>query len=476
MRQHKDNNSKLIKRLMKKSKHRASALQLENGSSVAVIGGGPSGSFFVYYLLRMAEALDLQLQVDIYEPRYFNQLGPAGCNHCAGVISESLVQLLGVDGIILPPSVVQRGIESYKLHTDTGSVNIETPLNEQRIAAIYRGGGPRGVDDINWESFDNFLLDLVKNKGAQIHRNLISDIEWKDEKPYLVTSDHTGQSYDLAVVATGVNSHLLEKIESMDMGFKCPKTTTAFVSEFYLGEDVIQEYLGSSMHVFLLDIPRLEFAALIPKSNCVTMCLLGDGIDDKLVESFLNSPEVKACFPAETGVPQNVCHCFPRVNIDGSKQPYTDRMLFVGDAGVTRLFKDGLGAAYRTSQAAANAAILGGISAEDFRYHFLPACNKIRYDNAIGKFVFWITSVIQGMRFSRRAMLRMIALEQSNDKAPRYMSSVLWDVFTGSAPYKEIFVRAMHPGFLVHLGWNLVLAITGFARKSSYAEERHGNQ
>ena len=206
---------------------------------------------------------------------------------------------------------------------------------------------------------------------------------------------------------------------------------------------------------------------------CVTLCLLGDAIDETLVQTFLNTPVVRACFPSTTGIPKNLCHCFPRLNIGGAEQPFADRMLFVGDSGVTRLFKDGIGAAYRTGQAAANAALLGGISAEDLRQHFLPACRKISHDNVLGKMVFWFTGLIQRTRFSRRALLRMTALEQNNETAPRHLSTILWDVFTGSAPYKEILLRALHPGFLIRLVWNLLLVIFSFGSKSNYAEKRH---
>ncbi|MFN2220916.1 MAG: hypothetical protein ACK2UH_00060, partial [Candidatus Promineifilaceae bacterium] len=81
-------------------------LQLGNGSRVAVIGGGPSGSYFSYFLLNMASMLGLSLHVDVYEPKDFNNVGPRGCNHCGGIVSESLVQILATEGINLPPDVV----------------------------------------------------------------------------------------------------------------------------------------------------------------------------------------------------------------------------------------------------------------------------------------------------------------------------------------------------------------------------------
>ena len=49
---------------------------------------------------------------------------------CGGIISESLVQNLAAEGINLPTTIVQRGINAYMLHTDVGSVRIDAPLNE----------------------------------------------------------------------------------------------------------------------------------------------------------------------------------------------------------------------------------------------------------------------------------------------------------------------------------------------------------
>ncbi|MFQ5947138.1 MAG: hypothetical protein ACE5NC_12970, partial [Anaerolineae bacterium] len=84
--------------------------------------------------------------------------GPAGCNMCGGIVSESLVQALAVEGINLPPAVVQRGIDV--LHTGDGTVKIDTPLREKRIAAVHRGGGPRDVRHVKWGGLDGYLLTL----------------------------------------------------------------------------------------------------------------------------------------------------------------------------------------------------------------------------------------------------------------------------------------------------------------------------
>ena len=101
--------------------------KLEDGSKVAVMGAGPAGSFFAYFLLDMAQRVGMSLEVDLYEPRDFSRPGPSGCNMDAGIISESLVQHLAAEGINLPSAVIQQGIDSYVLHMDVGSVRIDTP-------------------------------------------------------------------------------------------------------------------------------------------------------------------------------------------------------------------------------------------------------------------------------------------------------------------------------------------------------------
>src|SRR3972149_6087872 len=106
-------------------------LALEDGSRIGVIGGGPAGSLFAYFALTFAQRMDLDLRVDIYEPRDFTKPGPAGCNMCGGIVSESLVQLLALEGLAGPATVVQRAIGSYVLPTDMESGGIDTPLMEK---------------------------------------------------------------------------------------------------------------------------------------------------------------------------------------------------------------------------------------------------------------------------------------------------------------------------------------------------------
>jgi flavin-dependent dehydrogenase len=452
------------KREIRLARRRPREMRLDAGSRIAVIGCGPAGSLFSYFLLDLSERLGLSLEVDIFEPRYFASPGRQGCNMCGGIISETLVQNLAAEGISLPPGVVQRGIDSYVLHMDVGAVKIDTPLNEMRIGAVHRGIGPRDAREPPAESFDGHLQALALGKGARLVDAAVEEVVYDAGKPTLQTGDGVSRAYDLVVAAVGVNSAVLKIFEGLGIGYQRPRVTRTLIREYRFSEEAISRTVGTSMHVFLLDIPRLEFAALIPKGEYVTMCLLGDDIDPALVDAFVAAPEVKGCMPPGWNPERPSCQCQPYINVRGMAKPFADRFLFIGDCGVTRLYKDGIGAAYRTAKAAARAALFGGVSEAAFRRRYLPVCRTIANDNRIGRLAFLFTRLIRHTRLLRGAVLRMTVCEQSMPRTMRRMSGVLWDMFSGSAPYVDIFKRMLSPAFLGRFLWS-VAASAGTGRR-----------
>ena len=434
-------------------------LVLQDGSNIAVIGGGPAGSFFSYFALDFAERYGLSLNIDIIEAKDFNCPGPKGCNHCGGIISESLIQMLSTEGIVFPSNVIRRGIKSYTLHFEQGATEIETPFHEQRIASMFRGIGPLGSTNNGQLSFDNYLLDLCNHNGA----NLVSDrvVEMSRETDGIVVKTQKGlvKKYDLVVGAAGLNGKTLSMFKSLIPDFVPPVTTKTYISEIKLGGELIDKHFGNSMHVFLLNIPKIKFGALIPKGQYVTMVLLGSDIDKEIVDQFLNSESVRNCFPAETDLNSIIpCKCFPTINVVNAKSAYDDRVLLIGDSSSSKLYKNGIGAAYNTGKAAARAAVFNGISKEVFKNDFQPACTSLNRDNRIGKLIFASTTIIQKSPFIKRGILSMVRKEQGKDDFKRVMSSVLWDTFTGSAAYTDIFKRLTYPVLIADLIWHIFYA------------------
>jgi CRP/FNR family transcriptional regulator len=121
-------------------------------------------------------------------------------------------------------------------------------------------------------------------------------------------------------------------------------------------------------------------------------------------------------------------------------------MVDVGDCD-GRLNKDGIGSAYRVAKTAAVTALFKGISDKDFRQGYWPLCRAIRTDNRYGRIIFDFVAVVKKSRLLTRAVMRMARSETNKSPKDRRMSRVLWDMFTGSAPYREVFISCLHPGF-----------------------------
>ncbi|MEE8552980.1 MAG: hypothetical protein V3S72_06740 [Desulfobacterales bacterium] len=414
---------------------------LDDNAKVAVIGGGPSGSLFSFFALNMAKMIDKKIDVTIFEPKDFTRDGPIGCNRCAGVISEHLVQALAIEGINIPPEVVQRGINSYVLHTQRGNVHIESPAAEKRIATVYRGGGPLGIKEKDRESFDNFLLNCAIQEGAS-HSSLRIDGIRNNDKPVITSGGRDIMEADLIVGAFGVNSAAWKIFEGLDIGYKKPKTTSAFITELELDHETVSGNFGSSIHIILIPEPKnIKFAGLIPKGRYVSLCILGKDIDQQTVKGLLNTPIVRELLP-DSVMSDKFCKCFPKLSLTTAKGGFADRMVVIGDAGSTRLFKDGIGASYIMGKAAATTAVLHGVGKEHFSAHYLPVYNRTKIDNIYGRFVFGTTNAYKNIAPLTESMVNVIKKEQQkrNEAFPR-LSSMLWDTFTGNETYKNIFLR-----------------------------------
>ncbi len=162
--------------------------RLDDGACVAVIGGGPAGAFFANFVLDMASRAGRRINVDIYEPRDFTQVGVHGCNGCAGIVSERLVQIMADEGIDLPATVVQRKIDSYMVHMDAGSARITPSRPGTRIAAVHRGAGPRDLRAPQWTGLDALRAATSHRPGRAVIHQRVSNVAWADGRPVVGTT------------------------------------------------------------------------------------------------------------------------------------------------------------------------------------------------------------------------------------------------------------------------------------------------
>ncbi len=437
-----------------------SNLRLKNNSKIAIIGGGPAGSFFANDAIQQANKLGINIQITIFNSKDFSQRGPIGCNMSAAVIAGSLHAKLTRDGIILPESIIRQEIRGYYFHTEEYGIELYKPdqISKSSIMAVYRGNGPLYSTHTGSHSFDDFLLKHVINQGVSVisepvlDLNLSSNLDTPATVIYGNKKPYKEMKADLVVGAFGINSRIINKIKGLNFGYIPPKTIQTCQMEIPLSAAFIKKSFNDNIHVFALGIKPFRFASMVPKGNYVTVSLVGTrNLTKKDLINFINHPVVRTKLPHDWKMPDKFCMCIPRIQLSHAKKPFTDRFVIVGDASITRIYKNGLESAYITSQLAARAAFENGISSEDFaRYYYKPAHKLLAMDNKLGAVILAISDFITRQNWLVKARLSYVE-DKRGSWIANHLNALLWNMVTGDAPYHKILIQALNPIFQIRL-------------------------
>jgi flavin-dependent dehydrogenase len=425
---------------------------LKDNSSIAVIGGGPAGSFFSHFALKLARAYNRKIRLTIFDGRDFIQKGPIGCNMCAGVLSETLIERMASEGILLPKTHIQQEIDGYYFQTQERGIPLCHPTrgHKPKIVTVFRGNGPRFSDVTTSISFDDFLLRHVTSQGATIISAVVEEIELPGDPQDLVNIVYReagvrkSMSAHLAVGAFGLNTSLIKRIVGKEFGYREPQSARTCNVELHLGRSFIQENFRKTIYVFALGIKPIKFAALIPKGDYVTISLVGkEDITKANLTEFLKHPKVCDLLPKGWSLPRNLCICFPKIPISHAAHPYTNRFVIIGDASISRTYKNGIGSAFDTATLASQTIFKYGLSEKDFKKrYYRPALRLLAQDNFFGNIMF----SIHDYTTSRRQLVNVQVdhlIKQRNAWESIQINSILWNMVTGNASYKEIFFKAV---------------------------------
>jgi flavin-dependent dehydrogenase len=124
---------------------------------------------------------------------------------------------------------------------------------------------------------------------------------------------------------------------------------------------------------------------------------------------------------------------------------YGDRWAAVGDAAVTRLYKDGIGSAFATAKAAVESALAAGISAEAFRWRYARFCREIARDNRYGRLLFFLWDQVLTQPRIRKIWVRMLHQEEELAPEERIHSRIIWGMLTGDEVYRDLFYLSISP-------------------------------
>jgi flavin-dependent dehydrogenase len=233
---------------------------------------------------------------------------------------------------------------------------------------------------------------------------------------------------ELVVVSTGINNR---SILDPAWGYRPPQFEVMAQDEVNL----LDSSLGSHVHVFINHPAGLIFGGVIPKGRYANISLLGKNLPRDSIAQFLDQPDLA---PLLTDTPPGLCGCTPRVAITSARGYYHDRMVVVGDAAVTRLYKDGIGSAFTTARAAIQTAVFRGISQLDFAQGYHPICRRIAIDNGFGHWLFRLWGLSRHSPLLVNAWKQVIMSEALLPARSRVHERVLWGVLTGDESYGRI--------------------------------------
>lgn len=425
------------------------SIKLENGDRIAIVGGGPSGSLFAHFIHKFAQERELQLSTTIFDGKDFLQTGPRGCNLCAGVIAESLNQRLKDEGIHLPEKRIISRILGYTLHVDGESLSLSCKDNERdAIATVFRGNGPRFSAFSEIISFDDFLLRWAQDMGSEVITAPVWDIQMPEDKSQPIKlffgQKNNLQEFEaeLVVGAFGVNTYLMNRIEDMGFGYRPPSTLTSYQAELKIGQIISQEIFGNSIHVFMPKSNTIRYATVTPKDDFITITLIGKKDASKeIFGEFLDLRDVQGKIPPD----ELHCYCSPKITVGPAKKPFSDRLVMIGDASFSRHYKNGIESAFMTARLAAETSVFCGVDASSLRVGYYKRAKKlIIHDNIYGRLLFFLNDIISSIPLLTQAHMSL-AKKQRQSGPPEKVRLILWNMFTGNIPYRDIFKISLNP-------------------------------
>jgi flavin-dependent dehydrogenase len=392
--------------------------RLRDGSKVVIVGGGPGGAGCALTLLAMSKKLGIDIDVTILEPKHFG----FHYNQCMGVLSPPILELLRDEyGIVYPEELIQRCIHGYVLISDNEEIDLPGEIAGEVSHAVRR------------VQFDDIILHHVARQGAKIMKARATDIEFHREDA-IVYSESGAFSADVIVGAFGLDRVMVEAFEKRS-GYRGPDYLETIVTKIHPDKRFVDAF-EDKIYTFLVSIPEIEFGAIVPKGNHLTVLIAGKKVNIKVLKKFLSLERVRELLPFEYSIYDAFKGSFP---ITTAKNYYGDRYVIVGDAaGLVRPFKGkGINSAFITGKLAAETMLEDGVSSAAFR-KFGEKCRFISGDLWYGRFVRALVNLVSN-RLSMDPLIRKA-------KGRPTLKKALFDAVSGRENYKGILTRDMRPG------------------------------
>lgn len=396
---------------------------ITDGARVVIIGGGPAGVACGLTCLRLAQARGLSIAVTIVEGKEFDQ--ERHHNQCLGVLSPPLPTLLEQDlGLRFPWQLSRGQIREYVLHSGHEQLSL---CGEHFPSVALRR-----------VQFDGFMLQAARERGVQVLPARAVDLEFHAQG-VVVYTDNAPVEGDVVVGAFGLDDGSAQMFERHTR-YRRPAFMDTLVTKYHPGEEAMARF-GPRIHAFLPAHPRIEFAAITPKGNHLSIVLAGRRIDARLMRSFLALPEMLAELPdlerAGQQDPNDLRFFKGRFPRGLARAYFGDRYVMVGDAaGLVRAFKGkGVTTAVLTGIRAAETMLQAGIAGRAFQVHYRQANQEIIRDLPYGRLIRRLA-----IGLAQSGLLDRIL--RAARQEPR-LQTALFDAVSGRTTYREVLRNSL---------------------------------
>jgi flavin-dependent dehydrogenase len=398
---------------------------LNDGGHVAIIGGGPGGVGCALALHRMASEAGRHLQITLFEGKQFQ--GARHHNLCVGVVSPPLPSLMEQYlGVPCPEHLREGVITGYVLHTRHEQILLEDARHPSYALRRVR--------------FDAYMLDMARQRGIRIVPARVVAVEFHADR-VIIYSEADSVEADVVVGAFGMDEGAAA-LFSRAVGYHPPKALYSVLTRYHPGPAGLARF-GPRVHAFLGRPDGIEFGAITPKGDHLTVNIAGLRVGADTMHRFLADPEVKALLPPadgeQAGDPSDFRVFKGRFPRSLARNYYGDRYVMVGDAaGLVRAFKGkGVTSAVQTGIRAAETILQVGISHYAFATHYEALNQDITGDLGFGRAVRLM--VLLAARFG---LLDPVVRAARHEPGVR---EALYGAVSAHQPYRQVLYRILNP-------------------------------
>ncbi len=450
-----------------------SPVQLQDGATVAIVGGGPAGAFSALHLLNEARRRGRSFRVVVFEQKCRPGTKAAdtpadsytGCPQCAGGISPRLHQAIDALGIALPPGVIQSHIAMISVQGNWKSIYLPVP-SDRPVSSVYRGTLPLGQHPHS-ECFDAMLLGTAAAAGTEVIGSRVFrmdyDAEGRVDLKYMADDIETLLKADFVICAGGVNEKTdkvdampstLELFRRLQPAYIPPRLRKAVIFELAtemstgMALDGELHYIESSSGKL-----RLDMCSVLSKRDHITVTLIGRSIDESeshqqnlnIIKDFLALPQTARVLPAQIS-PTVRCICNPNLVVGTAKAPIGSRIAAVGDMATSRQYKDGILAAHSMAASVVKTIIERGVDSQSLAAGYGRTIAGFQKDNRYAAVIFTLYRWFFVSPFLSRIIYQAFTSEKkAKTETQREFKKIFWDISSGDGNYEHIARSMLRP-------------------------------